>query len=30
MEMDKKIDDYAWVIGAVIMWALFGNKGEKK
>lgn len=24
----KKIDNYDWFIGAVIMWALFGNKGE--
>jgi hypothetical protein len=26
----KKIDDHGWVMGVVIMWALFGNKGENK
>ena len=24
----KKIDNYDWFIGVVIMWALFGSKGE--
>ena len=26
----KKIDNSDWFIGAIIMWALFGNKGENK
>ena len=26
----KKIDNSEWFMGVVIMWALFGNKGENK
>lgn len=26
----KKIDDSDWFMGVVIMWALFGSKGEDK
>ncbi len=26
----KKIDDSDWFMGVVIMWALFGSKGETK
>ena len=26
----KKIDNYDWFIGAIIMWALLGNKGENE